>query len=211
MQKKTGLIAAFTSCLVCLAFGIAFAQQEANPGVTSDSTQSSTESTTKHSGHSSRLAVHRTSDRAFAKEAAEGGLAEVKLGQLAQDKGSSSAVKEFGKRMVDDHSKANDQLKQVASQKNITLPTELSRKDQATYDRLSKLSGAAFDRAYARDMVNDHQKDVAAFEREANNGKDNDIKNFASQTLPTLQDHLKQARQMRQEVSQRASSGGGTQ
>jgi putative membrane protein len=82
-------------------------------------------------------------DAHFAKEAAQGGMAEVKLGQLAQEKGSNDSVKSFGKRMVDDHSKANDKLKEVASRESITLPNDLSAKDQATYDRLSKLNGAA--------------------------------------------------------------------
>lgn len=132
-------------------------------------------------------------DSHFAMEAAQGGMAEVKLGQLAQDKGSSDAVKQFGKKMVDDHSKANDQLKSVAAKENMTLPTDIDAKDQAVYDRLSKLSGAAFDRAYARDMVRDHKKDVSGYQKEANNGKNDNIKNFASQTLPTLQEHLKMA------------------
>lgn len=135
----------------------------------------------------------KSMDHHFAMEAAQGGMAEVKLGQLAQDKGSSDAVKQFGKKMVDDHSKANDQLKGIAAKENLTLPTEIDAKDEAVYDRLSKLSGAEFDRAYARDMVRDHKKDVAEFQKEANNGKNDDIKNFASQTLPTLQEHLKMA------------------
>ena len=140
-------------------------------------------------------------DAHFAKEAAQGGMAEVKLGQLAQEKGSSDTVKRFGKRMVDDHSKAGDKLKEVASRENITLPTELSAKDQATYDRLSKLNDAAFDRAYARDMVKDHETDVAAFQKEASGGKDDSLKSFASETLPTLEDHLKQAKEMMKTVS----------
>jgi putative membrane protein len=140
-------------------------------------------------------------DTRFAKEAAQGGMAEVKLGQLAQDKGSSDSVRNFGKRMVDDHSKAGDKLKDVASQENITLPTDISAKDQATYDRLSKLNGAAFDRAYAKDMVKDHQTDVAAFQKEANGGKVDSLKSFASDTLPTLQDHLKEAKEMMKSVA----------
>ncbi len=139
-------------------------------------------------------------DAHFAKEAAQGGMAEVKLGKLAQEKGSNDSVKSFGKRMVDDHSKAGDKLKEVASRESITLPTDTSVKDQATYDRLSKLNGAAFDRAYARDMVKDHQTDVAAFQKEANGGKDDSLKSFASETLPTLQDHLKQAKEMMRTV-----------
>jgi putative membrane protein len=145
-------------------------------------------------------------DAHFAKEAAQGGMAEVKLGQLAQDKGSSDSVKSFGKQMVDDHTKAGDKLKEVASRENITLPTDISAKDQATYDRLSKLNGAAFDRAYARDMVKDHETDVAAFQKEANSGRDDSLKGFASETLPTLQDHLKQAKEMMRSVGGTSAS-----
>ncbi|HXO62346.1 MAG TPA: DUF4142 domain-containing protein [Candidatus Acidoferrales bacterium] len=157
-------------------------------------------STTAASATSKSSTRSATPDVHFAKEAARGGMAEVKLGQLAQEKGSSDTVKTFGKRMVDDHSKAGDKLKEVASHESITLPSDLSAKDQATYDRLSKLNGAAFDRAYARDMVKDHETDVAAFQKEANAGKNDSLKSFASETLPTLQDHLKQAKEMMKTV-----------
>lgn len=141
------------------------------------------------------------SDTEFAKMAARGGLAEVKLGQLAEEKGTAQTVKDFGKRMVADHSKADDDLKTAASSDKIALPTEMSAKDQAAYDRLSKLSGEAFDRAYARDMVRDHSADVAEFRLESKGGKDAAIKDFAAQKLPTLEDHLKQAREMLRSTS----------
>lgn len=140
-------------------------------------------------------------DTHFAKEAAQGGMAEVKLGQLAQDKGVSDSVKNFGKRMVDDHSEAGDKLKGVASQENITLPTEIAAKDQVAYDRLSKLNGAAFDRAYSKNMVKDHEADISTFQKEANGGKVDSLKSFASDTLPTLQDHLKEAKAMMKSVA----------
>ena len=95
--------------------------------------------------------------------------------------------------MVDDHSKANEELKQLASSKNVNLPNEVSAKDKMTKERLSKLSGESFDRAYMQDMVKDHKKDVADFSRESNSAKDPDVKQFASKTLPTLKDHLKEA------------------
>ena len=132
-------------------------------------------------------------DSRFIMEAAEGGMAEVELGRLATEKASSDDVKKFGQRMVDDHTKANDQLKSIAAQKNITLPSGVGAKNKAEMDRLSKLSGAEFDKAYIAHMVADHRKDVAEFQREANSGKDADVKGFASQTLPTLQEHLKLA------------------
>ena len=110
-------------------------------------------------------------DKRFMDKAAQGGMAEVELGHLAEQNGSSQQVKDFGKRMVNDHSKANDQLKQLASKENVTLPTSLDAKDQATKDRLSKLQGAAFDKAYMKDMVMDHKKDVADFKHESMDAK----------------------------------------
>ena len=132
-------------------------------------------------------------DTTFVKKAARGGLAEVELGKLATEKASSEDVKKFGQRMVDDHSKANDQLKQVASEEHITLPEGLSAKVKASTDRLEKLSGEQFDRAYMRDMVKDHKQDVAEFEHASKSAHDPAVKSFATQTLPTLQDHLKEA------------------
>ncbi|MGB7438607.1 MAG: DUF4142 domain-containing protein [Candidatus Acidiferrum sp.] len=135
-------------------------------------------------------------DQQFATKAAAGGMAEVKMGELAVSEGKNPSVKEFGQRMIDDHSKANDQLKSVAAQENLTLPTGMSQSEQATYDKLSKLSGAAFDRAYATMMVSDHEHDTAEFKKEANSGENDGLKSFASQTLPVLESHLTQARQM---------------
>ena len=155
------------------------------------------------------MAINNFSDTDFAKEAAEGGMAEVKFGQLAQDKGASDAVKQFGKRMVDEHSQANDKLRAVAEQENLKLPSALDKHNQSAYDKLSKLSGEAFDRAYARDMVKDHENDVQAFEQEARNGRDSPIKSFASETLPTLEDHLKMAREMEHSVDAAAKNGSG--
>lgn len=134
------------------------------------------------------------SDHAFVMEAAMGGMMEVELGRVATQKGTSDAVKQFGQRMVDDHSKANQDLASVASNKGITLPTELDAKHKAELTKFSNMSGAAFDRAYSKEMLNDHIKDVAAFEKESTKGTDADVKAFASNTLPTLQDHLKQAK-----------------
>jgi putative membrane protein len=136
------------------------------------------------------------SDAQFAMKAAQGGVAEVQFGQLAESKGTSEAVKEFGKRMVNDHSKAGEQLKQVAQQENLNLPMDMNKMDKTSYERLSKLSGAEFDREYAKMMVKDHEKDVAEFQKELQEGKDESIKNFAAQTLPTLQAHLQLAKQM---------------
>jgi putative membrane protein len=132
----------------------------------------------------------RSADAAFAMKAAQGGLAEVKLGKLAAEKASNADVKAFGQQMVDDHSKANEKLMSVAQAENMTLPADVNSKQQATYDKLSKLSGSAFDKAYVNDMVMDHEEDVKEFQKEANNGKDPQIKSFAQETLPVIQGHL---------------------
>jgi putative membrane protein len=140
-------------------------------------------------------------DLAFAKYAVQGGLAETKLGKLAEDRGSSEAVKIFGTRMVAEHTKAGDELKEAAALEHITLPTDLAPKDQATYDRLFKLSGADFDRTYAQEMVKDHQQDLQSFEREANRGHDAAIRGFATETVSMIQQHLEQAKEMLKTVS----------
>ena len=140
----------------------------------------------------------RAADEEFAKKAAQGSMAEVKFGQLAEEKAQSEEVKKFGKRMVEDHTKANDNLKEAAMKDNIQLPADLDPKDEAEYEKLSKLSGAEFDKSYARMMLKDHEHDVAEFRHESMNGRKPDIKQFAAETLPTLESHLKQARQMEQ-------------
>jgi putative membrane protein len=137
-------------------------------------------------------------DQSFTEEAASGGMAEVKLGQLAQKNGSTKVVKDFGKRMVADHSKAGTQLKDVASRNSIAVPFSMNETDQAIYDQLSTLSGTKFHKANAQQMV---RKDIAAFKKEATIGSNMDIKQFASQTLPTLEDHLKMARSMEKATS----------
>lgn len=142
-------------------------------------------------------------DQKFAIQAAEDGMAEVQLGNLAKDKASSDNVKQFAQKMVDQHTKANEQLKSIASQESITLPTTIGSKNQSEIDRLSKLSGADFDHAYMKYMLTDHKKDVSEFKKEAYNGKDSNLKKFASDTLPELQQHL----QMAQDTANQVGSG----
>jgi putative membrane protein len=141
------------------------------------------------------------SDEQFANEAAKGGMAEVKLGQLAEERASSPDVKAFGQKMVAEHGKAGEQLKEAAAKAKIALPSELDPKDQATYDRLAKLSGAEFDRAYVQDMVKDHRGDLAVFQREASNGKNEAIRTFALETVPMIQEHFDKAKELWKEVS----------
>jgi putative membrane protein len=133
-------------------------------------------------------------DHHFLMDAAMGGLMEVELGRLAAQQGASDAVKQFGQRMVDDHSKANAELMSLASSKGITLPTELDEKHRQQVTKLQGLSGAEFDRASGKMMASDHAKDVSEFEKQGTRGTDADLKAFATKTLPTLQEHLQMAR-----------------
>jgi putative membrane protein len=137
-------------------------------------------------------AVHAADspDATFYKHAAEGGIAEVELGNLAQQKSRNQSVKDFGAMMVKDHSAANDKLKAVAESKNITLPTSPSMGQMATKTKLEVLSGDTFDKSYIKGMIKDHQDDIAEFKKEASSGQDPDAKAFAKATLPTLKTHL---------------------
>jgi putative membrane protein len=133
-------------------------------------------------------------DRDFFDSATVGSLFQVKAGQLAVDKATSPTVKQFAQKMVDDHGKVNDQLKKLGEQKGLTIPDKLDAKRQADYDRLDKLSGEEFDREYMKLMVDEHSAEASAFQREADSSKDADLKSFARQTLPTLKQHIDQAR-----------------
>jgi putative membrane protein len=142
----------------------------------------------------------RMPDQRFANDAAHGGMAEIEFSKLAAERASSPEVKAFAQKMVDDHSKANDELKAIAQGKNMTLPANLSVKDKATRDRLATLSGGPFDRAYMQTMVDDHVAAVALFAREGRTGKDPDFKRFATNTAPKLEEHLEMARSTDQTV-----------
>ena len=145
-----------------------------------------------------------SSDHEFVMEAAMGGMMEVELGRIAAQKGMSESVKQFGQRMVDDHSKANEELMSLATSKGMTLPTALDEKHKKDVTKLSAMSGADFDRAYSRMMLSDHNKDVKEFEKQSTKGADPDIKAFAGKTLPTLQEHLQMAKAL--EPNQRSNS-----
>ncbi|MCK8493598.1 MULTISPECIES: DUF4142 domain-containing protein [Spirosoma] len=129
-------------------------------------------------------------DSEFAVKAASGGMLEVELGRLAQEKAQNQQVKDFGAMMVTDHSKANDELKSLAASKNITLPTMLGEDHQKHVNELTKLSGKEFDKKYVSLMVDDHKEDIDEFEEASKEAKDADIKAFATKTLPTLKTHL---------------------
>jgi len=133
-------------------------------------------------------------DTEFAVAAADGGMFEVQVGQLAQTNATTAEVKQFAKMMVDEHGKANEELKAAAAAKNITLPATLSEKKQKKYDDLSKKTGTDFDKAYIDLMVDDHKEDLDAFKKEAKDGHDADLKAWAAGKVPTLEHHLNAAK-----------------
>jgi putative membrane protein len=161
------------------------------PAQTSSSSMSKSASSQRESSQTSTKM--NVEDTHFMKKAAEGNTAEVELGKLAEEKASNQQVKQFGERMVNDHSKANEELQKIAESKGVTLPNTPSAKDKADETRLSKLSGERFDRAYMAEMRKDHTKDVSEFRMESKSAHDPQLKQFAEQTLPTLESHLKEA------------------
>lgn len=142
-------------------------------------------------------------DAKFLKEAISGGMLEVKLGQLAQDKGSDPDVKKLGERMVTDHTKGNKELMALAEKKGLVPSRELMPKHQQVWDKLMALRGAEFDRTYTKRMVADHEEDVADFNKEAKSGQDADVRACAAKMLPTLKEHLEMARKVATKTNSR--------
>ena len=136
----------------------------------------------------------------FITEAIQGNLAEVQVGKLAQQKGQSEAVRSFGQTLVSDHSAANEKATKVAEQLGVTPPSEPNAKQKAIHDKLSKLSGAAFDRAFAKEMVADHKKDIKEYEQEAKK-KNDPAAQYAQETLPVLHKHLQLAENLERDVN----------
>jgi len=145
-------------------------------------------------------------DRNFIEKMAQHNLAEIELGKVAEKNASSDEVKRFGREMVEDHTKANEELKKIADSKGVTLPTEPDRSHRRALDKMQKKTGADFDRDFVSDMVKDHKSDLKDFQKEARNAKDPDVKSFAEKNEATIQKHLDMAQQM--ENSTKVSSKG---
>jgi putative membrane protein len=135
-------------------------------------------------------------DREFLTEAARGATLEVQLANLAAQKATSDEVKRYAQRLATDHSQAGQTIRQMASNLKFTLPQDLTPEQRNLVSRLENLSGKAFDRDYIKAMIADHQKDISEYERAASQATNQEIKQFASQALPMLRDHLKQAREI---------------
>lgn len=137
-----------------------------------------------------------TQDATFMTEATRDGLAEVAMARLAERNGQSAAVKRFARQMIEDHGRTNQEMLVLARQKQITPPETMGAAHQQTYDRLARLRGAAFDRAYMQAMVEDHRDDVQEFQTQMRDGTDPDVKAFAARHLPTLQEHTREAERL---------------
>lgn len=158
----------------------------------SDTTSSTmnTDTSKMMSSDTSQMTTVGDDAKDFSKEAAQGGMMEVQLGQIAMKNGGSQAVKGFGKMMVDDHTQINNQLKDLASRKNVDIPTSVSDDQQKDIDKLSKETGKEFDKDYVKMMIKDHKDDIDAFKKAGDKISDSDYKSFIQNTVPTLQKHL---------------------
>ena len=139
----------------------------------------------------------KVDDKRFVKDATIGGLIAVELGKLAADKGSTDAVKQFGQHVVEVQTKMNEQLKDAAAKAGYSVPESLDTKQHGRVDKLAKLSGAEFDKAYIKDQVKENENNVRAFQDESQGGTNSVVKAFASDTLPTLQAQLTMAKDLR--------------
>jgi putative membrane protein len=137
-------------------------------------------------------------DKAFVKKALEGSMAEVQMGQLALQKSSDDQVKQFAQRMVDDHGKMLDQMKPVAEQMGVKVPTEPSKNQMKNMEKMKALSGDAFDQAYIKDMVKDHKKDDSEFKQEAQSTQNPQLKPVVTQGSQVIESHLQQIQQIAQ-------------
>jgi putative membrane protein len=136
----------------------------------------------------------------FTQEAAAGGLFEVEMGNIAQRNGSSKAVKDFGKMMVDDHTQLNQDLQALAGRKNVSLPSGITDDQKDDTTKLSKEKGSEFDKDYMSMMVKDHEKDIDAFKKAADKIKDQDYKDLITKALPVLQKHLDAAKAIKDKM-----------
>ena len=159
---------------------------EKNPGENADPTDTTA---------AASEATQNSSDSDFALEAAAGGMMEVELGKLAQNKAIAPKVMQLANMMVADHTKANNELKAIAATKSIKIPTLLDEQHQKDYDKLSKMERKNFDKAYTEYMVKDHKDDIEKFKKEAKDGKDAALKNFAAKHVPILEHHLKMSQE----------------
>jgi putative membrane protein len=193
-------------CGVALVSGaMALAQARTAPPTSETQTTPTTPTNGDTSLNSVQPPQNAIQDKDFVHEALQGGMAEVQMGQLAAQKGSSDDVKQFGQKMVQDHTQMGDQMKQVAQQLGVSEPKGLSKKDKAEVAKLNSLSGPEFDKAYIATMVKDHKKDLSDFRAEAQNTQNPNVKQVAQQGAQVIDQHLQMAEQLAKAHNQVAS------
>ncbi len=143
----------------------------------------------------------RQRQQKFINKVAQGNLAEIELGRLSEQKAESNEVKQFGRIMVTDHTRLNQELQDLAHQKGATFPSDIGKENKRIKTNLENLSGADFDKAYIQQMVADHNKDIALYRRQSQQGDDEDLKNWAAKNLPILQEHLRLARSIQDNLT----------
>jgi putative membrane protein len=168
-------------------FGLVLALTVFVPGGYAQGTMNSSDNKTQMSGK-------KSPDSKFMMMAATSDMNEIGLSNQALSKSTNEDVKKLAQMMVDDHTKASEELKPIAMSKNVMLPTEMDSKHKSAMEKMSGMSGSQFDMAYVKMMIKDHEKAVSMFQKEANNGKDAEAKAFAAKTLPVLQMHLDMSR-----------------
>jgi putative membrane protein len=184
--------------LLCGSMGLAQMNQPSSPGGQSTPGQNPGQNPSMDPQMNNMQQAGQPSpiDRMFVKNAMQGGVAEVQLAQLTLQKSSNDQVKQFAQRMVADHTKMNEQMKPVAQQLGVQVPTDVSKKDKKTLAELQGLSGPAFDQAYIKDMVKDHKKDLSDFQTEASSGSDPTVKDAANQGSQIIAQHLQMIQQI---------------
>jgi putative membrane protein len=205
------LNATLTKTIITFCTGAALAVAQTTPATGSAGSQTGAGAgsqnnapISKHAGHNedhgmssakgAGLMVNMT-DQQFLINAAQGGLMEVEAARLAQEKASSSEIKEYARKLEQDHTKANEDLKKLAAQKNVDLPTDMGKHAQML-EKVKAASGDDFDKKWMKMQVQHHKKDVSEFQKATNRSMDSDVRNFATAKLPALQEHLNQAQQL---------------
>ncbi|TSD62666.1 DUF4142 domain-containing protein [Inquilinus sp. KBS0705] len=184
------------NCLIAASVVLAVSCNSNKSQGNADSTQTADSTTSASSTAAATDSTANTPDSAFANKAALGGLMEVQLGKLAQQKGASAAVVQFGTMMVNDHTMAAAMLDSIATSKKVALPKTLDDKFQQDYDKFAKTDKKSFDKTYIDYMVKDHKEDIEEYKKEAEKGKDAEFKAFAGKHVPILQKHLQKAQEI---------------
>ena len=193
--KKT--LAMAGTILLCGSMGLAQAPQSGGaPGQAPGGNPGANSSMNSQMNGMQTAGQPSSMDKMFVAKAMQGGKAEVELGQLTLQKSQNEQVKQFAQRMIDDHTKMNDQMKPVAQQLGVSVPNQVSKKDKQTMAKLQALSGTAYDQAYIKDMIKDHKQDLSEFQNEASSGQDQSVKDAATQGSQVISQHLQMIQQI---------------